>query len=207
MPSLDPAIKEVVTWENGHTDFPEGPLYWVDAGEYIELKAAGSVDKKDRNETVCKLKKTVHDNDVSEKPVDLPVAGVVRPELLSMPTAKDSVPLAAEETALLASNEESTAALAVPETLVTDANSEAVASTSTPAPSSEEKVVQDGEVIAASRPEPVTFVSAAENLNTLSLDEKLPTVNGTATGPHKTDAANLLDPAVVHPESTPVASA
>lgn len=57
MPNLDPKIKELATWENGHTDFPKGPLYWVpiEGGKKLEALARGSVDKKDRNVRVCTI--------------------------------------------------------------------------------------------------------------------------------------------------------
>lgn len=64
---------------------------------------------------------------------------------------------------------------------------------------SEEPVIQEGEVIPASRPEPVSFVTANEGLNTLSLNEKSEPLligNGNITGPHSTLTANLLDPNV-----------
>jgi hypothetical protein len=61
----------------------------------------------------------------------------------------------------------------------------------------EEPVVQEGEIIPASRPEPVSFVTAHEGLNTLSLNEKSePLLDGNITGPHSTLTANLLDPNV-----------
>jgi hypothetical protein len=65
------------------------------------------------------------------------------------------------------------------------------------ASSSEEPVVQEGEVIPASHPEPVSFITAHEGLNTLSLNEKSePLLNAEITGPHSTLTANLLDPKV-----------
>ena len=60
---------------------------------------------------------------------------------------------------------------------------------------SEEPVIQEGEVIPASRPEPVSFVTAQEGLNTLSLNEKSE-LNGSITVPHSTLTANLLEPNV-----------
>jgi hypothetical protein len=68
--------------------------------------------------------------------------------------------------------------------------------------STEEPVVQEGEVIPASRPEPVSFITAHEGLNPLSLNEKSePLLNGNITGPYSTFTANLLDPNV-NPAST-----
>ena len=60
VPSLDPYINEVATWENGYKDFPIGPLYWklIDGGKTLECIAAGTVDQKQRHETVCKIPAT-----------------------------------------------------------------------------------------------------------------------------------------------------
>jgi hypothetical protein len=60
-PNLDPYIKQQATWENGFTEFPEGPLYWreVDGGRTVECVAAGSIDKVERVKRVCTLPKAV----------------------------------------------------------------------------------------------------------------------------------------------------
>jgi hypothetical protein len=74
---------------------------------------------------------------------------------------------------------------------------EVIAPTISEPSGTEEPVVQEGEVIPASRPEPVSFVTAHEGLNPLSLNEKSePLLNGNITGPHSTLTANLLDPNV-----------
>lgn len=56
-PRLDPKIQELAAWEDGFTDFPRGPLYWVpiDDGKRLACLARGSVDKKERNERVCTI--------------------------------------------------------------------------------------------------------------------------------------------------------
>lgn len=56
-PNLDPVICETAQWENGHTRFPLGPMYWrpVDGGERLECIAVGTVNQKDRLETVCTI--------------------------------------------------------------------------------------------------------------------------------------------------------
>lgn len=53
-PKLDDTILEAVTWHNGHSSFPEGPVYWrpVDGGKRLECVARGTVDKVERNEVV-----------------------------------------------------------------------------------------------------------------------------------------------------------
>lgn len=57
MPNLDPKIKDLATWENGHTAFPTGPMYWVPAegGRRLDCLARGTVDKVERNEKVCSI--------------------------------------------------------------------------------------------------------------------------------------------------------
>ena len=65
LPKFDhKAMDEVTTWRNGYTDFPEGPMFWHDKGDHIELEAVGSVDGKQRNEIVCEVRKTA---DVRER--------------------------------------------------------------------------------------------------------------------------------------------
>ncbi|KAK4099216.1 CRAL/TRIO domain-containing protein [Parathielavia hyrcaniae] len=56
-PNLDPRIREAVTWENGFTDFPEGPAYWVpvDGGKRLACMAVGSVGGEHRRERVCTI--------------------------------------------------------------------------------------------------------------------------------------------------------
>ncbi|KAK3389257.1 CRAL-TRIO domain-containing protein [Podospora didyma] len=57
-PNLDPYVRDRATWLNGHTDFPDGPLYWVpvdDGKAAIECIAIGSVNKTERRERVCTL--------------------------------------------------------------------------------------------------------------------------------------------------------
>lgn len=56
-PNLDPGINERLTWENGHTAFPEGPAYWepVDGGSRLACVAVGSKDGKERRERVCTI--------------------------------------------------------------------------------------------------------------------------------------------------------
>lgn len=56
-PHLDPRIRELAAWEEGFTDFPQGPLYWVpiDDGKRLACLARGSVDKKERNQRVCTI--------------------------------------------------------------------------------------------------------------------------------------------------------
>jgi hypothetical protein len=56
-PNLDPKIREAVSWENGYTDFPEGPAYWrpMDGGKKLECIAVGSKGGVQRRERVCTI--------------------------------------------------------------------------------------------------------------------------------------------------------
>lgn len=65
MPTLDPKIQDLATWENGFTAFPTGPVYWkkIDDGKRMECVAVGSVDKKDRNVRVCTIPVAFADED------------------------------------------------------------------------------------------------------------------------------------------------
>jgi hypothetical protein len=211
MPKLDPALKDVLTWENGHTDFPHGPLYWIDKGEYIELKAVGSVDKVDRDETICKVKKTVHDNDVTEKSSTRPISGSIstlRPELFSIPTAKDGVPLAKLEKDLLSNGDANTVTpseTAITEPKVEEPTVDAGETAASDIPKSEAKAIEAGELVPESRPEPVSFHTAQEGITALSLkevtNEDTSLLNGAANGPHKSALANMLDPTVNQKEN------
>ncbi|ROW02178.1 hypothetical protein VSDG_02320 [Cytospora chrysosperma] len=69
MPKLDPKIQELVTWEDGFTGFPKGPVYWkeIDGGKRLECVAVGSVDKKERNVRVCTIPVAFADDDEDEE--------------------------------------------------------------------------------------------------------------------------------------------
>ncbi|KAK0667831.1 putative SEC14 cytosolic factor [Cercophora samala] len=56
-PNVDPRIKEAITWEKGHTDFPRGPAYWVPSEDLntLELYAVGRQDGKERREKICSI--------------------------------------------------------------------------------------------------------------------------------------------------------
>jgi len=166
MPALDPVLKDLITWEGSHTDFPHGPLFWHDRGDYIELEAVGSVNKQERRDMICKMRKPVPDHIYSEKQNVEALAGVsqrrteLRPDLLRADTEKENLP--------------STTAAAG----MTDGKGDAVAVPAPEAAQSEPKVaVEAGKLV------PVSFVTAVDNLNTLSImDEKpvqeVPEMNG-----------------------------
>lgn len=71
MPNLDPKIKELAAWENGCTEFPKGPIYWVpvERGKRMEARARGTVDKKERNIRVCTIPVANNAKDAPEEPV------------------------------------------------------------------------------------------------------------------------------------------
>lgn len=54
-PAWDDEVERVCQWENGHTTFPPGPLYWqpIDDGKRLECLAVGSKGESDRRERVC----------------------------------------------------------------------------------------------------------------------------------------------------------
>lgn len=59
MPNLDPVIHETVTWENGYTAFPKGPMYWrpIGDGNTLECVAIGTTgpNHEPRLERVCTI--------------------------------------------------------------------------------------------------------------------------------------------------------
>jgi len=180
-PVLDPHLANVLKWEGDKKIFPQGPIYWVNKtkdGKEIEGLAVGSAGGKERRENFCTVTKVLKDDE------DLKGAngyieknrygGHLRPELLRAPTETPS------EVYVPAQSEKSEVAAKDP-----------------PAEEDTPVVVQEGELIPATRPEPVKFHTAAEGLETLSLNEKSGNLsNGTANGngPHSTRTANLLDP-------------
>ncbi|RKF77898.1 SEC14 cytosolic factor [Golovinomyces cichoracearum] len=52
-PQLDPAIQRVITWEEGWTEFPSSPMYWVKKENVMEAYAVGCVSGSQRREKVC----------------------------------------------------------------------------------------------------------------------------------------------------------
>jgi hypothetical protein len=179
-PVLDPHIASVLKWEGDKKEFPGGPIYWVNKtkdGKEIEGLAVGSAGGKERRENICTVTKALKDDEdlkgtngyvEKHRYVDR-----LRPELLRAPTAAPSevdVPVQSEKSQVDAKYP--------------------------PAEEDTPVVVQEGELVPATRPEPVKFHTAAEGLETLSLNEKSGNLsNGTANGnrPHGTHTANLLD--------------
>jgi hypothetical protein len=175
MPALDPALKDLITWEGSHTDFPHGPVFWHDRGDYIELEAVGSVDKIERREMICKLRKPALDHVYSEKQNGEVLSGVtpqrneLRPDLLRADTEKEDPPTTSAALGM-ADGKGNAVAVPAPEAAPV-------------APAEPLVAVEAGELVPASRPEPVSFVTAIDNLNTLAVkdeksDEEVSEMNG-----------------------------
>ncbi|KAI9736392.1 MAG: hypothetical protein M1818_006125 [Claussenomyces sp. TS43310] len=189
MPVLDPALEQVVEWRGPQKDFPHGPLFWVARGDKIDLKAVGSVNGKERSEYVCSVETKFkgHNLDAEE----------TIPAATNAPEEKEDG-VTVQEGGLQTSQIEAQGTSGEDATVIQDA---AITDGSTAVPSeSEGVVVESGEVVTATRPEPVSFVTATEDLNKLSLKQDEKTVetelNGVTSSPHVTITANLLDPAV-----------
>jgi len=149
-PKFDPALKDVLTWKGDFTAFPEGPLYWVHTKdkEAIEAIAVGTTNGVERQEQVCTVRKTLQDH-IDETPNGHVTSGADVAHEKYL-----NVPTGPTGAPSIADTET--------ETINTD-----------PA-----LAVQEGELVPASRPEPVTFVTATENL---TLNEKAGTLtNGTS---------------------------
>lgn len=165
MPVLDPALKEAITWEPGFTDFPHGPMYWEDAedGTKAHLIAVGSVKGKQRKDRVCTVLKGTKIATADERQEEAETAKggglTVGHPLERVPTAQEYVDSAAR------GNDATEADEKAPEDWDSPRTSEEEAS----------QAVQNGEVVPAARPEPVSFVTASDgidSLNKLTLQDK-----------------------------------
>jgi hypothetical protein len=195
-PSLDPALQNVVQWEAGKDNFPHGPIYWNDetpglkwedgkGGEKMKAIAVGSIGEKQRNEEICIL--TRHLEPIAEGSNGNAEAGGIkatRPELLSVPTATNSVN---DVSGVSLVPEPTTKPVAEPKPtkytsgVKLELNDQEKAST------------QEGKLVPASRPDPVNFVTASEGIQTLSLSEKAGDLANGTDSPHQTVTATKLD--------------
>ncbi|PMD30679.1 CRAL/TRIO domain-containing protein [Hyaloscypha variabilis F] len=176
-PVPDPAMEKYISWEGERKEFPRGPMYWVNSngdgkgkagkeGFDMEALAVGAEGGKERREKVCRI--------ATQFPVsatDTVTNGHANPLLKEMLTAPTEVDLPSTIQASSLQQEPSK-------------------------PAEAEVAVQEGTLIPASRPEPVTFVTAAEGIETLNEKTDTLALNGEAKGPHQTKTANLLDPSV-----------
>jgi len=172
-------MAKVLSFEDGKKEFPTGPMYWInngnkgdrDKGFDMRAVAVGSEGGKQRSEKICKLSTqypaTATEMNGHAEPV------LARKELLTAPTETD-LPSTIHQEALPSQTEPAKAS--------DDANTEVNGA----------PIVQEGRLIPASRPEPVTFVTATEGVDTLN--EKTGNLTLIGNGPHQTRTANLLDP-------------
>jgi hypothetical protein len=144
MPVLDPHFNEVMTWENGNTTFPHGPMYWKkgEKEDEVELIAVGSVDEKERLEKVCVLKgnfKAMQNGpEYSNGHAVVPKTEQVLGDSLAKPTEV---------------------------TKQVDVDAGTNENVHVTAPEDSKVEVQEGEVVTTSRPELQTFVTATEGLS------------------------------------------
>lgn len=179
-PNLDPAISKVTQFENGFTDFPQGPKYWVDVNrgtkgedgrEENSMKAiaVGTVDGKQRKEEVGivtrVLEPTVPPHSVAED-------RTVGSELLNVPTAQSSTNNLLGDSAPL--QPLSSNAIVPPRSVASQAPRETEGSSGVKLELNGTDEVALDQTASAARPSVERFVTAQENLNTLSLDEKVP---------------------------------
>jgi hypothetical protein len=180
-------MAKVLSFEEGINEFPRGPMYWVNThdgkegsgngtGFEMEALAVGAEGPKERREKVCKIS-TQYPESATEMNGH---ADLVKKEQLTAPTETD-----------------------LPSTIHAQPQPDppVPAQTSNEEANTESPVIQEGTLIPASRPEPVTFVTASETLSTLNEKTGNLTLNGEARGPHKTATANLLDPNITLPEN------
>ena len=89
-PVLDPFVNDVVDWCDGFTDFPTGPIFWRDLGDgTLECLAVGSVDKVDRVQRVCTIKKTCGSHPMPEREPMPKEAGVSSTEIQPRSTVEE----------------------------------------------------------------------------------------------------------------------
>lgn len=200
MPKLDPHLKTVLEWENSNNNFPTGPMYWInDKGQKetgiveaskIKAIAVGTKDKKERKEEICVVTtkhSELNGHAVSGQQSESEKANLIpatRPELLTVPTGRED-----EDT-----EPPSESPSIAPTTDDTDIPTSSISSDPEEKTTETPVAVQNGDIVPASRPEPVSFVTATENLTLNEKSENLPptvTLNGS---PHNTATANALDP-------------
>jgi hypothetical protein len=179
-------MAKVLTFEDGRKEFPRGPMFWIDNGKKgeegkgfdMEAIAVGAEEGKVRREKVCRIETRFPE--IATEMNGHADSVAIRKEMLTAPTETD-----------LPSTLQSEAPPAQPEPAKVEGEGKAEVN-------GEQPVVQEGKLIPASRPEPVTFVTATEGVDTLN--EKTGNLalngNGEPKGPHQTKTATLLDPAV-----------
>ncbi|EPE06514.1 cral trio domain-containing protein [Ophiostoma piceae UAMH 11346] len=96
MPNLDPAIRSQATWENGHTAFPKGPLYWrpLLAEDKYECVAVGSEKQVERHERVCTIPKVYLGNVAAVVPEEVAAADAAAAAAAAASKSDSDEPLA-----------------------------------------------------------------------------------------------------------------
>ena len=173
-------MEKYLTWKGDRKEFPTGPMYWLNsngepgkAGEEgfdMEAVAVGAQGGKERREKVCKISTTFPATATEMNGHAEATKVPLSKDLLTAPTEVD-----------------------LPSTLHSETTPSKPAEEE---PKEEQVAVQAGALIPATRPEPVTFVTATEGIEKIELNEKTPFPNGEAK--HQTRAANLLDPALAN---------
>lgn len=81
-PAWGDEIKRISQFENGYTEFPHGPMYWVpiDDGERIECLAVGTKDGKDRRERICTITKAFPPQPATDSALDVENVAGTEPE-------------------------------------------------------------------------------------------------------------------------------
>jgi hypothetical protein len=182
-------MEHFIKWEGDRKEFPRGPMYWVNFDEEgekgkagktgfdMEALAVGAEGGKERREKICRI-----ETKFPEMAVEMNGhVGVVKKEQLTAPTETD-----------------------LPSTLLQVPGQQQLKEQGK-AEGEETVTIQEGTLIPASRPEPISFVTASEGIDTLNEkagdlalngEAKCPKENGNINGPHQTATANLLDPSV-----------
>jgi len=165
-------MEKYITWEGEQKEFPTGPMYWLNkngeagkAGEEgfdMQAIAVGAEGGKERRAKVCRIE------------TRFPVTAAEMNGHLE-PATKEPTKEIVTKDMLTAPTE-----VDLPSTLQPEN------------PEEQKLAIQEGALIPASRPEPVTFVTATEGIEKIDLNEKTALANGEAG--HQTRAANLLDP-------------
>ncbi|KAK7956242.1 SEC14 cytosolic factor [Apiospora aurea] len=75
-PKFDDEVKRLMSWENGYTALPPGPMYWrpYDDGKRLELMAVGTKDKKQRMDRVATIPVAFPNQKFGEDKVAAPAA-------------------------------------------------------------------------------------------------------------------------------------
>ena len=75
-PKFDEEVKRLISWENGYTALPPGPMYWrpYDDGKRLELLAVGTQNNKQRKERVATIPVAFPNHKFGEDKVAAPVA-------------------------------------------------------------------------------------------------------------------------------------